>query len=175
MYQVEVDSQESSILPKSDSTEHHLANVSESAIANFPNQDQLEPIHQVGKLPSEQQLEYWLSNILKSGVLISSTIVLIGGILYLIRHGAEPANYHIFQGEPALFRSPAGVVTSIFSGYRRGIIQLGILVLIATPILRVAFSVLAFIRQRDFNYIILTLLVLSGLIYSFIGAYYAYY
>ncbi len=125
----------------------------------------------VTKISSQQQLEQLLSNLLKYGVLLSSAIVLGGGVLYLIRHGAEPADYQIFRGEPSMFRSPAGVVRAVLSGRRRGIIQLGLLLLIATPVARVAFSLLAFLWQRDFTYVIVTLFVLAGLIYSFIGAY----
>ncbi|MEQ9552026.1 MAG: DUF1634 domain-containing protein [Coleofasciculus sp. G3-WIS-01] len=118
------------------------------------------------------QLEQWIGNLLNYGVILSSSLVLVGGILYLIRHGFEPVNYRMFQGEPAEFRSPVGVIQGVLSGRRRGIIQLGLLVLIATPILRVAFSCMMFIRQRDWTYTVLTWLVLFGLIYSFVGAYY---
>lgn len=116
-------------------------------------------------------LEKLLSNLLKYGVLIASAIVLVGGILYLIRHGAELPNYQVFHGVPSEFRSPQGVVTAVLSGSRRGIIQLGLLALIATPIIRVAVSLLTFLWQRDSVYIIVTLLVLSGLIYGLVGAY----
>lgn len=122
--------------------------------------------------PTQQQLELLLSNLLKYGVFISSAIVLIGGILYLIRHGTEPVNYQVFQGEPAAFCSPIGVVGAVLSGSRRGLIQLGLLVLIATPIIRVLLSLLTFLRMRDFIYAIVSFLVLSSLLYSLIGAYY---
>ena len=121
---------------------------------------------------STQQLEQWLSHLLRSGVLSAGAIVLVGGILYLIRHGAEEAaNYHFFQEEPIMFRSPTGVITAVLSGSSRGIIQLGLLLLIATPIARVAVSLLTFLSQRDFTYVFVTGLVLTGLIYSFVGAY----
>lgn len=120
---------------------------------------------------SDRQLEKLIGNLLKYGVLIASAIVLLGGVLYLIRHGSEPADYHIFRGEPAEFRSPKGVVTAILSGSRRGIIQFGLLLLIATPIVRVALSLLTFLRLRDFTYVIVTSCVLAGLIYSLMGAY----
>ncbi|MEQ9367570.1 MAG: DUF1634 domain-containing protein [Coleofasciculus chthonoplastes F3-SA18-01] len=81
-------------------------------------------------------------------------------------------NFKLLKPEPAEFRSPVGVIQGVLSGHRRGIIQLGLLVLIATPILRVAFSCMMFIRQRDWTYTVLTWLVLFGLIYSFVGAYY---
>ena len=48
----------------------------------------------------------------------------------------------------------------------RGIIQLGLLLLIATPVARVVFSVIGFVRQRDFVYVVLTLIVLAVLLYS---------
>ncbi|MGI8505141.1 MAG: DUF1634 domain-containing protein [Hassallia sp.] len=126
----------------------------------------------ITKTSSEQQLENLLSNLLKYGVLIASAVVLLGGFLYLIRHGAEPAEYQFFRGTPSEFRSPSGVVEAIFSGSSRGIIQLGLLLLIATPIVRVIVSLLAFIRQRNFIYIIVNLFVLVALTYSLIGAYY---
>lgn len=126
---------------------------------------------QLTKPACEQQLEQLISNLLKYGVILSSVIVLVGGILYLMNHGAEPVNYQIFQGEPAEFCSPKGVLTAVLSGRRRGIIQLGLLVLIATPIIRVIISFLTFLRYRDLTYMVITGLVLISLLYSLIGAY----
>ncbi|MBX9257989.1 DUF1634 domain-containing protein [Desmonostoc muscorum CCALA 125] len=150
-----------------------------STVAQLPNRSEVDANKNVTKTSSEQQLEYLLSNLLKYGVLIASAVVLLGGILYLIHHGAEPAEYHFFRGEPLQFRSPAGVVQAVFSGSDaygglrlRGIIQLGLLLLIATPILRVVISLLAFLLKREFIYVIVTLLVLVSLSYSLLGAYY---
>lgn len=139
--------------------------------ANLPSECEVNPAQNVTQISSDRELEQFISNLLKYGVILSSAIVLVGGILYLIRHGAEPAEYQFFQGEPSVFCSPKGVVTAVLSGSRRGIIQLGLLLLIATPVARVAFSLLTFLRQRDLSYVIVTLFVLAGLIYSFIGAY----
>ncbi|MBD2463193.1 DUF1634 domain-containing protein [Oscillatoria sp. FACHB-1407] len=121
---------------------------------------------------SDYRLGMILSNLLKYGVWVATATVLIGGILYLVCHGAEPANYHIFQGEPDIFRSPAGVIDAVCSGRRRGIVQLGLLFLIATPVLRVLVSLIFFIKQRDKYYIVITGLVISGLLYSLLGAYF---
>jgi uncharacterized membrane protein len=129
-------------------------------------------IDSITKTSSEQQLENLLSNLLKYGVLIASAVVLFGGILYLIRHGAERAEYQFFSGTPSQFRSPRGVIEAVFSGSSRGIIQLGLLLLIAIPIVRVIVSLFAFIRRRDLIYIIVSLFVLAALTYSLIGAYY---
>lgn len=124
---------------------------------------------QTGRSLSEKQVEIFVANLLKVGVILATVVVFLGGVLYLIRHGYEAPNYQIFRGEPPFFRTPEGVATAVLSGRRRGIIQFGILLLIATPIARVCFSLLAFVRQRDITYIFLTLIVLTGLIISLLG------
>ncbi|WP_341528445.1 DUF1634 domain-containing protein [Nostoc sp. UHCC 0302] len=118
---------------------------------------------------SERQFEILISNLLKYGVILATAVVFIGGVLYLIRHGSETPNYQIFRSEPSYFRNPEAVATAAFSGRRRGIIQLGLLLLIITPVARVAFSLVAFMRQRDSTYIVVTLIVLAGLLISLSG------
>lgn len=122
------------------------------------------------KSQSGQQLENILSNLLGHGVLIASTVVFAGGMLYLIRHGFEPAEYHRFRGTPSQFCSPMGVINAIFSGSGRGIIQLGLLILISVPILRVVISFLVFMFQRKFTYVVMTLLVIATISYSLVSA-----
>lgn len=144
---------------------------SETKINDFSQKSESKEEIKYSKTKRELQLELLLSNLLKYGVFLASAVVLLGGILYLIRHGSEPADYRVFHGVPSEFRSPDGIINAVLSGSRRGIIQLGLLILVATPIVRVAISFLAFLRQRDYVYIAITSLVLSGLIYSLIGAY----
>jgi len=144
----------------------------DNEVKDFPDNCEINSEKKSAKPLSEQKLKQLLSNLLKYGVFLASAIVLWGGILYLMRHGAEPADYRVFHGVPSEFSSPDGVINAVFSGSRRGIIQLGLLILIATPIIRVAISFLAFLRQRDFVYVVVTWLVLSILIYSVVGAYY---
>jgi uncharacterized membrane protein len=135
------------------------------------NDSQIEAERNITQISSDRKLEQFISQLLKYGVLLASTVVLVGGLLYLLRHGAEAAEYQFFHGEPPEFCSPWGVVQAALSGDPRGIIQLGILLLIATPVARVAFSLLVFLWQRDLIYVFVTSFVLAGLIYSIIGAY----
>jgi uncharacterized membrane protein len=116
--------------------------------------------------------ERFISQLLKYGVLISSSLVLMGGMLYLFKHGSEAADYHFFHGEPQAYRSPMGVISAIAAGQRRGLIQLGLLGLIATPILRVMFSLFVFSWRRDYPFILVTGVVMSGLLYGLISAYF---
>jgi uncharacterized membrane protein len=115
-------------------------------------------------------LEVILGNLLRTGVLISAAVVLSGACVYLFRHAHQPADYRVFQGEPSEFRTIPGVVHSVISGHGRGLIQLGLLLLIATPIARVAFSIVGFAIERDRLYVAFTLIVLAVLLYSLLGS-----
>lgn len=115
---------------------------------------------------TDQQVEITISALLRVGVTSAAAIVILGGIFYLVRYGNEMPNDHIFQGEPADLRQIPGVLKDSLALQGRGIIQLGILLLILTPVARVAFSVFAFWQQRDRLYIIVTLIVLVILIHG---------
>jgi uncharacterized membrane protein len=115
-------------------------------------------------------MELILGNLLRSGVLLSAAVVLLGGCIYLSRHAHEPANYRVFLGEPSDFRTIPGVIQSVINGRGRGLIQLGLLLLIATPIARVAFSIVGFAMERDRMYVAFTLIVLAILLYSLLGS-----
>src|SRR6267154_1796982 len=78
-------------------------------------------------------------------------------------------NYQVFQGEPEELRTVIGIFHEALALHGRGLIQLGLLILIATPIARVAFSVVAFLYQRDWVYVAVTLMVLGLLVYSLLG------
>ena len=118
---------------------------------------------------TDRKVEDIIGNLLRAGVILSATVVFLGAVIYLIRHGGSPASYHVFRGEPTELRQPGGIIHGAIAFSSRGIMQLGILLLIATPILRVAFSVFAFLAEHDRMYVIFTLIVLSVLLYSVIG------
>ena len=115
-------------------------------------------------------MEVILGNLLRSGVLLSAAVVLAGACVYLSRHAHEPADYRIFRGEPSEYRTIPGVIHSVINGRGRGLIQLGLLFLIATPIARVAFSIAGFAVERDWMYVGFTVIVLVILLYSFLGS-----
>jgi uncharacterized membrane protein len=110
-----------------------------------------------------------IGNLLRAGVVLASAFVVLGGVIYLARHGLSAPQYHIFRGEPTSLRTLSGIMKDAFTLRGRGIIQLGLLLLIATPVARVAFSVAAFAIQRDRLYVVVTLVVLAILLYSLTG------
>ncbi len=117
----------------------------------------------------DRKIEIILGNLLRTGVIIAAIIVIAGGIIYLIRHGFELPHYTVFKGEPGNIKDVISVIKGALALESISIIQLGILVLIATPVLRVVFSVVAFIYEKDLMYVIFTLIVLAVLIFSLWG------
>ncbi len=92
---------------------------------------------------------------------MAAAVVFIGGLVFLARHGSERVELFTFQGEPASLRRPLEILAQAAAFRGRGLIQMGLLLLICTPIMRVGFSVYAFARQRDYAYVAITLVVLA--------------
>jgi uncharacterized membrane protein len=121
------------------------------------------------KLTQNMELmELWIGNILRIGVVVSALLVLSGGILYLYRYGMTWLGYATFKGEPERLKDIYGILKSALSYHSRGIIQSGLLCLIATPIMRVIFSLGIYVKQKDTLYVLITSIVLCLLIYSLI-------
>lgn len=120
---------------------------------------------------SDERVEGVIGSLLRWGVSASALIVLAGGVLLMAHDGLRPAEQRdVFQPRPA---SPSGIVRQAAALDSRGLIMLGLLVLIATPVARVVFSVLAFALQRDWLYVGFTLLVLVVLCYSLLSGYFS--
>lgn|GEM_PF-451465 len=118
----------------------------------------------------DERLGSVVARLLRTGVVFAATLVFLGGMIYLLRHGSEDANYGLFQGQRSSFRSVSGIFSEAFSFSGRGIVLLGILVLVATPVLRVVTCLWAFLHQRDWTYVAVSLTVLGFLLASlFIG------
>jgi uncharacterized membrane protein len=116
---------------------------------------------------SDEQVEQVVGNLLRLGVVVSALVVFAGGVLFLARHGREGVEgRHEFKEEPEEFRKPGLIVRAAATGGGRALIQLGLLLLIATPVARVVFSAFAFLRQHDYTYVAITLVVLAVLLYS---------
>ena len=115
---------------------------------------------------TDERTEHVIGRLLRAGVALAAAVVLVGGILYLAQLGSERPHHTLFTGEPDKLRTVAGIVGDALAGYSRGIIEFGVLLLIATPVARVAFCVYAFARERDKVYTGVTLLVLAILLFS---------
>jgi uncharacterized membrane protein len=117
----------------------------------------------------DKRIDQWMGILLRSGVILAAVLVFVGGILYLARNAAPPFDYRVFRGEPQNLRGVSGILAEAKTFHAPGLIQLGLLILIATPIARVAFSVFAFLYERDWKYVGFTLIVFGLLLYSLVG------
>jgi uncharacterized membrane protein len=115
---------------------------------------------------TDERVERVIGTLLRWGVILAAAVVLAGGVMYLARHGSTIPDYRVFRGEPSDLRTVSGIVTGAISWHSRGLILFGLLLLIATPVARVAFSVVAFALLRDRTYVVVTLIVLAVLLCS---------
>jgi len=118
---------------------------------------------------AEERLERLIGTLLRVGVVSAAAVALLGGVVFLARHGAEPASYGVFHGEPQDLRTVRGVLQEAESLSGRGLTQLGLLLLIATPVARVVFTLVAFARAGDRRYVVVTGIVLAALLFSLVG------
>ena len=119
---------------------------------------------------TDQNTEVVIANLLRAGVTASASIVLAGGLLFLARHGFAHASYRVFRGEPTDLREFTGIAHAALNLHGAGIIQLGLLFLIATPVARVAFAAFAFAVEKDWLYVGISIFVLIVLLYSLLGS-----
>lgn len=115
---------------------------------------------------AERDVELWIGKLLRYGVILSCIITGIGSVFYLYQHHGVMADYsptpsgEPFPGVDQYLREFDTILPRVLELDGAAIIQLGVLVLILTPITRVAFSALAFLIEHDYLYVGITLLVL---------------
>ena len=109
---------------------------------------------------TSERMDQIIGTLLRVGVTIAAAVVLAGGIWYLAANGEGKPDYRTFhprvQGLSALATLP----------HAEALILLGLLILIATPVARVVFSLVAFILEGDRLYVAFTITVLVVLLYS---------
>ncbi len=118
---------------------------------------------------SDEEVEAWIGSLLRYGVLTAAAVALVGGIIHTAVHAGEPVDYRTFHAVAPGLDSVHGVLGGVLGLRSRWIIQFGLLLLIATPVARVALSLVAFVLQHDRMYVIVTALVLGLLLFSLFG------
>jgi uncharacterized membrane protein len=118
----------------------------------------------------DRRLETIIGELLRTGVLLAAATVLAGGAIYLTRHHAETVNFRTFSAGDASMRTLSGIARAAAHGQGRAIIQVGLLLLILTPIARVAVAAVGFLLERDRFYATVSLIVLVILALSLMHA-----
>lgn len=117
----------------------------------------------------DTKVQHAVGSVLRFGVLTAAFVAAVGGALFLAQHGAEPVQYAVFRGEPRELSSLVGILRGAVHLEARAVTQLGLLLLIATPVARVALSLVGFLMERDRKYQVITLVVLLILLGSLVG------
>jgi uncharacterized membrane protein len=119
-------------------------------------------------LRQDHRLEDLVGKTLRCGVIASVLVTLVGGVAYLTS-GVTRVDYHSFHGEPVFLRRLPGIVADAAASDPRGIMQLGIVILLVTPLVRVVLSAISFAIQHDLLYVVVTAMVFSVLLFSLLG------
>jgi uncharacterized membrane protein len=115
---------------------------------------------------TDKQLQSMIGVVLRTGVITAAIVVAVSGTLYLVRHHADAPRFARFTTESVDLRTISGIFSSSVQLRSEAMIQLGLLLLIATPIVRVALAAVGFYFERDYLYVAISLIVLTVLLFS---------
>jgi len=114
----------------------------------------------------DRGMEAIMGRLLQVGVTLASAVMLMGATIYLVKNHSAFADYRVFVSEPETLRDPGRLREQVVHGDAAALIQLGVLLLVATPVARVICAFVAFVVERDWLYVAISLLVLCVLLYS---------
>ncbi|WP_048816622.1 DUF1634 domain-containing protein [Caldisphaera lagunensis] len=107
---------------------------------------------------------------LRIGVIISAILIIFGFALLIIHNGAYPYTLNQLINPKSNINTKTIGFNSIISGIMSfnglDLIMLGLVVLIATPVLRVFIGIIQFAREKDYLYTIITIIVFFNLMFA---------
>lgn len=116
---------------------------------------------------NEQRVRLILARIMVWGVVLAAGVMLVGGVMYGIKHdGGRPADT-TFSGEPSRLRGPVDIVEGVIAGHDASLIQVGVLLLLLNPLVRVAFAAVGYASSRNWMYAGFSAVVFTVLVVSF--------
>lgn len=117
----------------------------------------------------EKDLQNIVGNVLRYGVYTAMVVVIIGLTFYLVQYGATVVDYSTFDATNTF--NPKEFWSSLLTGNSTTIMEAGVILLIATPIIRLVFTLIGFWSEKDIKYTLISLIVLCIIAYSlFLGA-----
>jgi uncharacterized membrane protein len=115
---------------------------------------------------ADQRMERRMGLLLRTGVMAAALTVALGGVVYLAQHGRDAVSYSVFRAMPLSVDHPRIVVEQIRASRAELVLDIGILLLIATPVMRVVLGLFSFARERDWMYVVVSALVLGALLFG---------
>lgn len=118
---------------------------------------------------NDKDIQVILGTLLRAGVIISMSIVLIGGAIFLIHNKGAITDYKVFKPELNKFSSIVAIFKGVATFQGDAIVQFGILMLIFTPIARIVFAIFSFLIERDYLYVLIGFIILAIITISLNG------
>jgi uncharacterized membrane protein len=119
-----------------------------------------------------RSVELLISNLLRFGVITSLLVIVIGQVVSFVHHPDylthPPALKRLTSPGAAFPQTLREVLHGVRAWRGQAIVMVGLLLLIATPVVRVAVSIVGFLYEMDYRYVIITSIVLALLILSFV-------
>lgn len=112
-----------------------------------------------------------VGNLLRLGVILSVVISLIGFIKLFLEGFKMPKNYALLETGSSSEKVWTQFWDSLCKGQGMAIIQLGILVLIFTPLMRIVFALIGYLKEKDYIYVVISSIVLAIMAISFFTGY----
>jgi uncharacterized membrane protein len=117
----------------------------------------------------DKQVQAAIGHLLRVGVLIAAAVVFVGAVGYVATTGLEKSHFGSFAGAPKGLNSVVGVLHGALHLQSQAVMQLGLVLLILTPVARVVLSAVSFALERDWLYVVITLVVLTLLMIGLVG------
>ena len=117
----------------------------------------------------DHRLDSQLGRLLSLCTGIASLVILAGVGALVARHSAEHADFQRFSADFVTLKSPRDIAQGLAAGNAAAIAQAGLVLLMLTPVIRVAATLVAFAIRRDRVFVAITLVVLVTLLLGIAG------
>ncbi|MEG0762009.1 Uncharacterized membrane protein [Chryseobacterium piscicola] len=112
-----------------------------------------------------------VGNLLRLGVILSVITSLIGFIKLFVEGFKMPRKYKLLDMGTSSEKVWSHFWETLCKGEGMAIIQLGILMLIFTPLMRIIFALIGYLKEKDYTYVIISSIVLAIMAVSFFTGY----
>lgn len=112
-----------------------------------------------------------VGNLLRLGVILSVITSLIGFVKLFIEGFQMPRKYKLLDMGTSSEKVWSHFWETLCKGEGMAIIQLGILMLIFTPLMRIIFALIGYLKEKDYVYVIISSIVLAIMAISFFTGY----
>ncbi len=115
----------------------------------------------------EEHLRSLLARVMVAGVALAAAVMLAGTAIYLAHHAGDPTGDRKFSGEPADLTHPVAIFRAALRGNDDCLMQVGVLLLLCNPLVRVALAACGYAASRDRLYAGIATVVFTVLVVSY--------